>query len=246
MLSKNQTKLIRSLNQKKYRYQLSLFVVEGIKSIREFLNSYYELHMLYTTDISLFEVSSSRRTLITENELKKISFLTTPNKALAVFKMCTTQIPANQGLVVALDGVRDPGNMGTIIRLCDWFGIGHLICSPHTVDCYNPKVVQASMGSLARVQVHYQDLTEFIRQQPSDLVYGTFMDGINVYTTALADQGLLILGNEANGISSEVETLIHKRLAIPAFGTQQQTESLNVATAAAIFLSEFKRRAIEK
>ncbi len=178
--------------------------------------------------------------LITEAELKKISFLKTPNKALALFKIPQQQaIPTNQ-FVVALDNVRDPGNLGTIIRLCDWFGVEELVCNTETVDCYNPKVIQATMGSITRVNVSYIDLESYLKASNSP-VFGAFMDGDNVYKTTLPETGILVLGNEANGISPEIEALVTNRIAIPRFGALQATESLNVATATAILLSEFKR-----
>jgi TrmH family RNA methyltransferase len=141
---------------------------------------------------------------------------------------------------LALDNIKDPGNMGTIIRLCDWFGISKIICTEETVDIYNPKVVQATMGSLARVQVEYTNLTAYLKATDLE-IFGTFMDGENIYKKELPTSGILVMGNEANGISSEIEKLITQKIAIPRFGNLQQTESLNVATATAIFLSEFKR-----
>ena len=144
------------------------------------------------------------------------------------------------GLVVALDNLRDPGNMGTIIRLCDWFGITQLLCSHGTVDLYNPKVVQATMGSLTRVQVNYVDLPKFLEHQDIP-VFGTFMDGENIYTQQLPQNAIIVLGNEANGISAEIENVVTQKLAIPRFGDLQATESLNVASATAIILSEFSR-----
>jgi len=240
MLSKSQIKLITSLKQKKYRQQHKLFVAEGKKIILELLQSNLQLHKLYTTTFG-FGVLDDLVTQVTDNELKKISFLKTPNTALAVFKIPNaTPIDFNK-LVVALDDVRDPGNLGTIIRLCDWFGVRDLVCSLATVDCYNPKVVQATMGSITRVNVNYVNLKEVLGAQNDD-IYGAFMDGENVYETKLSSSGILVLGNEANGIGNSIEKLVTKRISIPRFGELQATESLNVANAAAILLSEFKRR----
>jgi TrmH family RNA methyltransferase len=160
-----------------------------------------------------------------------------------LFQIPEPELSTPSGLIVALDAVRDPGNLGTIIRLCDWYGIEQLWCNEQTVDLYNPKVVQASMGSLARVKVQYLDLEKQIKETNLP-VFGTFMDGENIYQKKLPNEGILILGNEANGISSAIENLVTTRLAIPRFGKIQKTESLNVATATAIFLSEFKRGAI--
>jgi TrmH family RNA methyltransferase len=240
MLTKNQIKLIASLSQKKFRNQHQLFVVEAKKGVEEFLNSTFELHHLFSTDED-FKVDTNKFSLLTESELKKISNLKTPNAALALFKIPKIENLDTSKLVLALDDVRDPGNLGTIIRLCDWFGIAHLVCSETTVDCFNPKVVQATMGSLTRVHVHYLDLETFLKTTDGPR-YGAFMEGENIYTHILPQSGILVMGNEANGVSSEIEKLIDKKISIPRFGNLQNTESLNVATATAILLSEFKRR----
>ena len=241
MVSKNQIKLITSLQQKKFRQLHKLFIAEGVKVIQELLDSNFVLEHLYVTE-SIFEsLNNESKTVITESELKKISCLSTPNNCLALFAIPETEKPISSGLIVALDAVRDPGNLGTIIRLCDWFGVDQLWCNEQTVDLYNPKVVQATMGSLARVKVHYLDLEKEI-QKANLPVFGTFMDGENIYQSNLPSEGILILGNEANGISTAIEKLVTSRLAIPRFGNLQKTESLNVASAAAIFLSEFKRK----
>lgn len=244
MLSKSRITLITSLKQKKYRTQHRLFVVEGIKTIQEFLNSSYNLEYLYTT--SLFEgVSEREQTLVSESDLKKISFLKNTNSALAVFKIQDTILIDESKLIVALDNVRDPGNLGTIIRLCDWFGVTDLICNLETVDCYNPKVVQATMGSLTRVNITYTDLENYLSDKRDLSVYGTFMNGNNLYTTSsVVKKGILVFGNEANGISEEIEKLVTEKITIPKFGAIQKTESLNVAMATSIVLSEFKRKTI--
>ena len=244
MLSKSRITLITSLKQKKYRAQHKLFVVEGIKTIQEFLNSSYELDYLYTT--TLFNnVSEKLQTQVSETDLKKISFLKNTNSALAVFKMQDNISVDDSKLIVALDNVRDPGNLGTIIRLCDWFGVTDLICNSETVDCYNPKVVQATMGSLTRVNVTYHNLEKFLSEKRSLPIYGTFMSGDNLYETCPeVSNGILVLGNEANGISSVIEKLVTQKITIPKFGTIQKTESLNVAMATSIVLSELKRKTI--
>ena len=238
MISKNQIKLITSLKQKKYRLEHQLFVVEGIKTIKELLASNLILHTLYTTET--FNSDAKDEVLISEADLKRISFLTTPNKALAVFKIPESKKISNNGLIVALDDVRDPGNLGTIIRLCDWFGIKELVCSKATVDCFNPKVIQATMGSITRVNITYVDLLAFIYETELP-VFGAFMDGENVYTKTLPKEGVLVMGNEANGVSKVIEDLVSNKISIPRFGDLQATESLNVATATAILLSEFRR-----
>ena len=241
MVSKNQIKLISSLHQKKYRIAHQLFIAEGVKGINELLQSNFELEHLYVTIDEFKSVSTTQKTVISDADLKKISALTTPNTCLAVFKIPKEKPVLNKGLIVALDTIRDPGNMGTILRLCDWFGINQVVCSKETVDLYNPKVVQATMGSIARVNVNYLNLKDFL-ETASLPIYGTFMDGEDLYNSEITNEGIIILGNEANGISKEIEELVTKRITIPRFGNLQQTESLNVATATAIVLSEFKRR----
>jgi RNA methyltransferase, TrmH family len=240
MVSKNQIKLISGLHSKKNRLLSRLFFAEGVKVIQELLASNFELDHLYTTQNDFDDVLVSKKTQIHENDLKKISALATPNTCLAVFKI-PNENPINQsGLVLALDDIRDPGNLGTILRLCDWFGIEQLLCSKETVDIYNPKVVQATMGSITRVNVNYVDLESFIAQTKLP-VFGTFIDGKNIYKIKLPQEGIIIMGNEANGINQNLEKLIQNRLTIPRFGKLQKTESLNVATATAIILSEFCR-----
>ncbi|HTG67385.1 MAG TPA: RNA methyltransferase [Flavobacterium sp.] len=240
MLSKNQIKLITSLQQKKYRIIHQLFFAEGVKVVRELLQSNFELEQLYTTEDDFEEVSIARKSLIHENDLKKISALATANSCLAVFRIPQAKELMDSGLIVALDDIRDPGNLGTILRLCDWFGVKQLVCSKETVDIYNPKVVQATMGSISRVNVSYVDLEEYLSETKL-AVFGTFMDGDSIYKTQLPQEGIVIMGNEANGISASVEEIIKNRLSIPRFGDLQKTESLNVATATAIILSEFRR-----
>ncbi|PXY41551.1 RNA methyltransferase [Flavobacterium cheongpyeongense] len=240
MISKNQIKLITGLHQKKQRFANQLFFAEGIKVIQELLQSNFELEYLFTTQNDFEKVEFSKRMAITEQELKKISALSTPNTCLAVFKIPVENSVIGSGLILALDDIRDPGNLGTILRLCDWFGIQQIICSKETVDIYNPKVVQATMGSIARVNVNYVDLKSFITNTKLP-VFGTFMNGANIYQSVLPQNGIIIMGNEANGISAEIEKIVTSRLTIPRFGSLQKTESLNVATATAIVLSEFKR-----
>ena len=240
MLSKNQIKLITSLQQKKQRFVNQLFFAEGIKVIQELVESNFELVHLYTTQNDFEEVSQDKKTIISANELKKISALATQNSCLGVFRIQADKKIIESGLILALDSIRDPGNLGTILRLCDWFGIDQIVCSKDAVDIYNPKVVQATMGSIARVNVNYIDLENFIGQTQLP-VFGTFMQGNIIYKTDLPQEGIIVMGNEANGISPELEKLIKNRLTIPRFSSLQKTESLNVATATAIVLSEFHR-----
>jgi TrmH family RNA methyltransferase len=239
MVSKNQIKLINSLQQKKYRKLHNLFIAEGKKVIQELIDAHFSLEHLFVTKTNLFDQKYAAN-LILDSELKKISALTSANDCLAVFKIKENSTSTSSGLELALDTIKDPGNMGTIIRLCDWFGISKIICTEETVDMYNPKVVQATMGSLARVNVVYTNLETYLKATDLE-IFGTFMEGENIYTKELPASGILVMGNEANGISSEIESLVTQKISIPRFGNLQQTESLNVATATAIFLSEFKR-----
>lgn len=240
MVTKSQIKLVASLQQKKFRKQYRMFIAEGKKIIQELLDANYELEFLFSTKDQFVLKDSRKYHAISENELKKMSALKTQNDCLAVFKMKEQEVKLNSGLIVVLDDVRDPGNFGTIIRLCDWFGIETIVCSNETADLYNPKVIQATMGSFTRVAIVYKDLEEFLMttQLP---IYGTFMDGNNVYSERLPIDGIIIMGNEANGISDRIEKRVDNRITIPRFGLLQQTESLNVATATAIILSEFRR-----
>lgn len=241
MVSKSQIKLITSLEQKKGRTKSGLFLVEGIKGISEILNSEMELNSLFTTR-EIFDSPPSKTFLVNEGELKKISRLKTPQTAVALFRIPEPLNPELIGFVVALDGVRDPGNLGTIIRLCDWFGIENILCSKNSVDCYNPKVVQATMGSITRVKISYVDLPQIIAENKHLPVLGTFLEGENLYKAELPKEGILVLGNEANGISEEIENLVSRKINIPQFGNSKSAESLNVATAAAVLLGEFKRQ----
>jgi len=239
-LSKNHLKLITSLQQKKYRQKHKLFVAEGVKVVAELLNSDFKAHQLFCVDDYSTSISDEKIVQISSVDLKKISQLKTPNKVVGLFEIPTEKTTETQGLLLALDDINDPGNLGTIIRLCDWFGITQLICSKNTVDCYNQKVVQASMGSLTRVQISYVDVLSFLETTKLPTFIAD-MDGKNVYTSKLPKEGILIMGNEANGISKEIENIVTNKLSIPRFGISQQTESLNVATATAILLSEFRR-----
>lgn len=240
MLSKNQVKLIQKLQQKKYRNELNLFIVEGKKSIVEFLQAGYRLELLIATEVFATALNGQPITLVSKEELRKVSSLKNPDEGLAIFHQRQHKGILQEGVILALDNVQDPGNLGTLIRLCDWFGIETLICNSQTVDCYNPKVVQASMGSLTRVAVHYVDLAGFLATCALPL-YAMDLDGENLYTTEFPEDCVLILGNEANGISPEVRALTDGIITIPRFGKLQQTESLNVAMAGAIVVSQVRK-----
>ena len=237
MLSKNQVKLIQKLHHKKYRNELNLFIVEGKKSINEFLQAGYTPQLLIATEAFTTSVPQHLITPVSKDELRKVSALQNPDEGLAVFEQPKHKGILQEGVIVALDNVQDPGNLGTIIRLCDWFGVETLLCNTQTVDCYNPKVVQASMGSLTRVAVHYLDLAAFLTTTALP-VYTMDLEGENLYTATFPKNCILILGNEANGISSEVRALSNEVITIPRFSQHQRTESLNVAMAGAIILSE--------
>ena len=239
-VSKNQIKFITSLQQKKYRMKEGLFVVEGVKVVGEFILSNFSLHSLYCTEEVLKKYQNEAPVVVTEQELKKISTLKSPNKVIAIFRIPEQNKIADIGLKVLLDDVNDPGNLGTIIRLCDWFGVKELICSRATVDCYNSKVVQSTMGSLTRVQVNYIDIEAYLDE--TDLpCFVTDMDGANIYDSELPESGVIIMGNEANGVRLSIQEKASKKISIPRFGVLKATESLNVATATAIVLSEFRR-----
>lgn len=260
MLTNAQKKLIRSLEQKKYRDRHGLFVVEGPKAVREFMK--YQEPEILLTDIE---------------EIKQVSFLKHPQEMLAVFRISTQSptpaLPGREGvlrndsiiedssvegnyktlpllggvgggLLLALDGVQDPGNLGTIIRIADWFGIKRIVCSKETADAYNPKTVQATMGSLARVNIIYvESLAHWLESLPKGTpIYGTLLDGENIYRQELSQEGVIVMGNEGNGISEEVRRLVTHKLLIPSFSDGDTAESLNVAIATAITCSEFRRQ----
>jgi TrmH family RNA methyltransferase len=238
LISKSQIKLIRSLQQKKYRSKLKLFVAEGPKVINELLTAKFKLHSLYATVGNLFTGVNSE--IISDEEISKISFLKNANNSVAVFTIPEQKKPRKEGITLLLDSIRDPGNLGTIIRLSDWFNVSNIICSSDSVDCFNPKVIQATMGSISRVSISYCDLTTYLSL--SDLpVYAGTMDGKNIYKEKLPENAIVIVGNEANGISDTLLNLTTHKIGIPRFGNNHQTESLNVAVATAILFSEFKR-----
>jgi len=239
MVVKNQIKLVKSLQQKKYRNQQGMFVVEGAKSVSEFLGSDYKAEKVYATKENILDLDPSDIELVSHKEMEQMSALHSPNSVLGVFQISATKPIDFEDWILALDDVRDPGNLGTIIRLCDWYGIKHLVCSEHTVDCYNPKVLQATMGSLTRVNAGYTDLESFLAKAEVP-VYGTFMTGVSVYSEKLPKGGILVMGNEANGICKQVEALLTTKISIPQYGNQT-TESLNVASATAVFLNEIRR-----
>lgn len=240
MVSKNEIKLITSLAQKKYRNKHQLFVAEGVKVVNELLNSSFEIHHIYATEKFENSIDEQIITYITDKELQKLSLLTTSQVVVGVFKIPEQKKLENGGLHIVLDTIQDPGNLGTIIRLSDWFGAAQLICSTETVDCYNPKVVQATMGSLGRIPILYTDIHAFLKNSKSP-IYCSLLDGKNIYNTKLPKDVLLVMGNEANGVQKSIQDLATHKITIPRFGNDSKAESLNVAMATAVFLSEYNR-----
>jgi TrmH family RNA methyltransferase len=239
MVVKSELKLIKSLQQKKCRNEHGLFVVEGKKTIEEVLKSDMKLYKLFAVDSEGFKIEGVEVNRITNKELSQISSLKNPNGYLGVFHIPKQEQKIPSDWILVLDGLQDPGNFGTIIRLCDWFGVSDIVCSPKTVDCYNPKVLQATMGSISRVRIQYTELNSYLSFNTLP-IYGTFMDGNNVNDLKLPKKGILIMGNEGKGVSDSIAQLCTDRLAIPQFGGTT-TESLNVASAAAILLHEIRK-----
>lgn len=250
MISKNRIKLIHSLEQKKFRKREGLFVAEGPKLVGELLSV---LDLEYCAalpdwlDQHQHQLSREAEVQVaTEDELQRASLLKNPQEVIALFRIPQYQNvlaeEADTSLVLALDGVQDPGNLGTIIRLADWFGIEDVYCSMETVDVYNPKAIQATMGAISRVRVHYIDLYHELCQVKSP-IYGTHLDGDNIYEQKLEQHGVIVMGNEGNGVSQEVSSRVTHRLFIPPYPADRSTvESLNVAIATAIVCAEFRRR----
>lgn len=244
MLSRNDIKRVKSLQQKKVRDELGLFVAEGYRLVEQILAGGFEIVEVYHTEkFTTNQRIDANLIAVSESEMSRISGLTAPSPVLAVAKYPEYTLNADPAseLVLALDTVQDPGNMGTIIRLADWFGVNHVVCSNGCTDAFAPKTIQATMGAIANVKVHYVDLTEWLSNQKGSSVYGAFMDGENIYSMEKKQTGIIIMGNEGNGISKPVEPFITHRIHIPSFAIgREKVESLNVAMAAAIVLSEFK------
>ncbi|MBQ8657189.1 MAG: RNA methyltransferase [Prevotella sp.] len=253
-ISKAQQKLIRSLEQKKHRQREGLFVAEGPKVVGDLLQAGFQAEWLYSTgpylqDEALQVAMAPQVVEVTDEALRRVSFLQHPQGVLAVFRM-PEEMPMpvidtlKSSIILALDGVQDPGNLGTIIRIADWFGIDTICCSMDTADAWNPKVVQASMGSIARVHIIYMELTELAEKAKAAgvPVYGMLLDGMNIYEQPLSSHGIIVMGNEGNGISAAMRQHVTHRLLIPDFHKGQTADSLNVAIATAITCSEFRRR----
>lgn len=237
MLTTHKIKVFQSLDKKKFRQKYNLFLVEGNKIISELKNSPYKIKEIFSVEPSELSFLKSETHLITERDLKKISFLQTPKDSVAVVEIPEIKFLQHQKIQIILDGIQDPGNLGTIIRLCDWFGIEQIICSQDTVDLYNPKVIQSTKGSFTRVNVFYTDLEDFL--QKSDVLnIGTDMTGENLYQYHFPEKFNLILGNEGNGMRPNVEKLVSQNITIPRFGSNKSTESLNVSMATGIILGQ--------
>jgi TrmH family RNA methyltransferase len=251
MLSKAKIKELKSLEYKKFRDESGLFVAEGNKIVADMLYS-FECEWLIAKSSWMAtqgDIPAKELILAEEGDMKKISFLKSPQDVFAVFRKPACQTgksdPSGQ-LILALDGVQDPGNLGAIVRIADWFGIRHIVCSVDTADVFGPKTVQASMGALAHVQVHYTDLVGFFEHCRHVPLYGAFLEGENIYNKALTDNGIIVMGNEGGGIRPEVEKMIDEKLFIPPYPVHAETtESLNVAAAAAIICSEFRRKTLQ-
>jgi len=250
MLSKNQIKFIKSLSLKKYRDESGCFLAEGNKLVADLL-PYFDCELILFESSWLAvqgDIKTSQWIKADSGEIERVSLLKNPQQVLAVFRQPRYELDfssLSRKLSLVLDNIQDPGNLGTIIRIADWFGIENIICSHETADVYNPKTIQATMGALARVRVYYTDLTVFLAQNKTLPVYGTFLDGEDIYTENLAPEGLIVMGNEGNGISEKIEPFVSKRLYIPNYPSDRPTsESLNVAVATAIACAEFRRRQV--
>lgn len=249
MLSKNKIKLIQSLSLRKFREEQGLFIAEGPKLISDLQPGFNCEHLYFTSEHEALahKITANEKHLLSKDEIGKISQQKNPQGMLAVYRMRETVVPeikiASKELVLMLDDIQDPGNLGTIIRIADWFGIRHLLCSNATADVYNPKVIQATMGALARVQVHYVSICETLDAATGIPVYGTFLDGNNIYEEKISQHGIIIVGNEGNGISPETASRVTSKLLIPGFPADVvSSESLNVAVATGIVCAEFRRR----
>lgn len=249
MLSKNKVKYIRSLELKKFRNEYTAFVAEGNKLVADMMPA-FESELIIAKPCWMAtqgDIPAKELLVAEEDDIRKASFLKNPQDVLAVFKLphwSIDEVKPAEELILALDGIQDPGNLGTIIRIADWFGIKHIVCSIDTVDVFSPKVVQATMGALARVKVHYAKLADYLKEQSRQSVslYGTFLDGENLYSKTLANTGIIVMGNEGNGIRPEIEDLVNEKLCIPSYPPGHDTsESLNVAVATAVICAEFRR-----
>ena len=241
MITRAEILSVKALATKQGREEQGAFIAEGEKLVGEIRNSDLHIRKIYQTK-PIFADGE----VVSEKEMERISQLKTANSVLAVVELPKSRLASvkpNKNLVLALDRVQNPGNLGTIIRLADWFGISDIVCSEETADCFNPKVVQATMGAILRVRVHYTNLAEWLSKQPDTKIYGTFLEGENIYSAQLDKCGVIVMGNEGQGISSEVAATVSHKLLIPPYPADRcGSESLNVAVATAVICSEFRRR----
>lgn len=237
MITAHKIKILQSLDKKKFRQKYNLFLVEGNKTIKEIPNSPYKIAQIYSVSPEALDIDQALLCAIKPEVLKKISFLQNPKDSVAVCELKQNSRQNPKGVRLILDGVQDPGNLGTIIRLADWFGISEIICSEDTADFYNPKVIQSSMGSFLRVNIVYENLVEIL-EASKNAVIGTNMIGGNIYGYDFPDNFDLVLGNEGQGITPQIKELLTDQITIPRFGPFQTTESLNVAMSAGIILSQ--------
>lgn len=250
MLSKSKVKYIHSLELKKHRSEQNAFVAEGNKLVADMMFA-FECELILAKPSWMAtqgDIPAAELLVADDDDIRKASFLKNPQDVLAIFKRPAwplSEADPSSSLILALDGIQDPGNLGTIIRLADWFGIEHIVCSSDTTDAFSPKAVQATMGGLAHVKVHYTELKSYLETQSGKGIplFGTFLDGENMYTKELSGNGIIVMGNEGNGIRPDIEKLINEKLYIPSFPAERETsESLNVAIATAVICAEFRRR----
>ena len=252
MLSKAEIKRLNRYKQSKFRNQDELFVVEGEKMLEELLQSNYEIHSIYATKQWIEKnkeiISQKKITNLlfeaSQEDLEKITLLSTPNQVYSLVKMPKQHSEKTpKGLTIALDGIKDPGNLGTIIRLADWFAIENIICSEDCVDIYNPKTVQSTMGSIFRVKVEYTNLKSFLENLPKNYpIYASIVEGgENIYEKHFKEDSILIIGSESHGISQEIQQYVNQKITIPRFRTDKKPESLNASIATAIMISEIQR-----
>lgn len=250
MLSKSKIKLIRSLETKKFRNESNLFVAEGNKMVADMM-PFFDAELIVAKNGWLAtqgDVKCNELLVVEDEDIRKASLLKNPQDVIALFRKpdwSLEDVNTKKNLILALDTIQDPGNLGTIIRVADWFGIEDVVCSEDTVDVFSPKTVQATMGALSRVRVHYTDLYNYLSEKLKEntSLYGTFLDGENIYSKSLTESGIIVMGNEGNGISSDIASLINEKLYIPSYPPERETsESLNVAMATGIICAEFRRR----
>ena len=249
MVSKNKIKYIISLQKKKYRQKYNKFVIEGHKTVFDIIDSNYIIDEIYTSNAEKYKPQLAELSKIvfetTDEYMKKISGLSNANDIIAIVSMPETPVYSRntEGITLCLADIQDPGNLGTIIRTANWFGIKNIVCSNNTVDLFNPKTLQSTMGAFCNINVYYKDLEQFLEQEKGTNIYGTFLEGENIYETELSSNCIIIMGNEGKGIPNDLNRFISYRITIPSFaGENLKAESLNVSISTAVVLSEFARR----